>query len=127
MQDIVVTNSTFAGTITSVLNEAVVTAVASREPSVRPTLSLHQNSPNPFNPSTTIGFLLARRGMATLRVFDARGRLVKSLVNAFLTAGEHTIAWDGTSETGERVASGLYVYRLDAAHSSESRKMVLVK
>jgi len=89
--------------------------------------SLSQNRPNPFNPSTSISFSLAREGGVSLAVFDLRGRLVKVLARGILPAGGHAVAWDGTDARGRRAASGVYVYRLSAGGTVLTRKMVLVK
>ncbi|HLA41351.1 MAG TPA: FlgD immunoglobulin-like domain containing protein, partial [Candidatus Glassbacteria bacterium] len=89
--------------------------------------TLAQNQPNPFNPSTTISFSLAREGRASLAVYDLRGRLVKVLASGNRAAGSHTRTWDGADSNGRRLASGIYVYRLIAGETILTRKMVLVK
>jgi hypothetical protein len=97
---------------------------------VRPAVTgdrLEQNRPNPFNPSTEIVFSLANDGPATLRVFDARGREVATLVDADLEVGPHRIAWDGRDARGIRIGSGVYFYRLVSASGVQTRKMVLTK
>jgi choice-of-anchor B domain-containing protein len=100
-----------------------VTAAPSRTPANR----LHANVPNPFNPSTRIAFELASPGPARLAVFDARGRLVRSLARGWLAAGAHERVWDGRDESGHAVASGVYLYRLDAPGFEAARRMLLVK
>lgn len=89
--------------------------------------TLHQNVPNPFNPTTTIDFELAARGHATLRVFNARGQLVHTLVDEVRDAGPHTVVWDGRDAGGTRVSSGVYFCQLDGDGVRASRKMVLLK
>jgi hypothetical protein len=84
--------------------------------------TLEQNYPNPFNPSTEIRFSLTRRAQVRLEVFDPTGRLVTTLLNRSLGAGEHTATWDGAD-----YASGVYLYRLTVGDQSDSKKMVLVK
>lgn len=88
---------------------------------------LHPNHPNPFNPSTTIRFELAARGPASLRVYDVRGHLVRTLVDGDADAGTTSVTWDGRDDSGRAVASGVYVYRLRTGSTAESRKMVLLK
>ena len=88
---------------------------------------LAQNYPNPFNPSTEIRFNLPSQARVTLTVYNLLGRRVSQLVDDLLPAGEHTVSWDGTSDTGDRVASGLYLYRLEAGDFAASKKMVLLK
>ena len=92
---------------------------------------LHHARPNPFNPSTTIGFSLAAESRVLLRVFDCAGRVVRTLVDAEVEAGPHTAAWDGTTDTGSRAASGVYFVRMEvdgpAGTFREVRKAVLLK
>ncbi len=90
-------------------------------------LRLEQNVPNPFNPSTVIRFELPAARAATLSVYDVTGRRVATLVAGFLAAGGHEVSWDGRNEAGRTVASGVYVYRLDAGDVQVSRRMLLVK
>ncbi len=90
-------------------------------------LALRQNFPNPFNPSTTIAFALERSGPVKLQVYDARGRLVRTLVDEAREAGAHSVAWDGRDNGGRSSAAGVYLYRLDAGSSSLQRKMTLLK
>jgi hypothetical protein len=91
-------------------------------------LILYQNTPNPFNPSTTIRFDIAKSCVVNLSVFDARGRLIRNLLNnARKTAGTHQIYWDGTDEEGENIPSGIYFYRLEDGSETRTRKMVLLK
>ncbi|UCF78029.1 MAG: T9SS type A sorting domain-containing protein [Candidatus Eiseniibacteriota bacterium] len=88
---------------------------------------LLQNYPNPFNPLTRIEFQLERAGPVTLRVYDVSGKLVKTLVQGTADPGRHTVLWRGEDERGKPVASGIYVYTLEAGGMSASRKMVLLK
>ncbi len=90
-------------------------------------LTLFQNHPNPFNPTTTISFVLPSRTRASLSVFDVHGRLVKRLLEREMTAGFKEIVWDGRDESGVQVASGIYFYRLIAGKEVLTRKMVLLK
>jgi hypothetical protein len=90
-------------------------------------VSLAQNRPNPFNPSTEIAFTLAEAGPVRLEVFDAAGRRVRTLLRGHRAAGEHRESWDGTDAAGRRVASGTYHYRLTAGGEVRARSMTLVK
>ena len=93
-----------------------------------PTLAfrLHQNAPNPFHSTTTIRFDLPRRATVSLRIYDVAGRLVRTPVGrGTLEAGRHEAAWNGQSESGQRVGAGLYFCRLQAGAFSETRRMVL--
>jgi len=88
---------------------------------------LLQNMPNPFNPKTTIAFTLPETGDVSLEVFDVAGRKVATLLDGQLDAGPHRVEWNGVSDSGERVASGVYFYRLTAGGEKISKKMVLLK
>ncbi len=89
--------------------------------------TLRQNYPNPFNPTTTISYDIPVAEKVTLRVFDMLGREVKTLVNDDQQAGNHTAVWDGTNNSGEMVASGMYVYKLQAGKTQISKKMTLMR
>jgi cytoskeletal protein CcmA (bactofilin family) len=89
--------------------------------------ALEQNYPNPFNPSTTIGFTVPEIGQVTLQIFDIRGASVKTLVSGMLAAGRHEVVWDGTNASGQHVASGFYLYRIQAGSFFKVRKMLLVR
>lgn len=89
---------------------------------------LHQNTPNPFNPSTSIRYEVALGGgHITLRVYDVNGRLVNTLVDKAETAGQKFVTWDGRNNTGRATATGVYFYRLTAPGFEQTRKMLLVK
>ncbi|HUU29016.1 MAG TPA: PQQ-binding-like beta-propeller repeat protein [archaeon] len=92
-------------------------------------MQLLQNNPNPFNPSTTISYSVPEGASEriTLKVYNLRGRLVRTLVQDVREAGNYTVFWDGTDETGRRVSSGVYFYRIQAGEFVQTRKMVLVK
>ncbi|HRQ68460.1 MAG TPA: FlgD immunoglobulin-like domain containing protein, partial [Candidatus Syntrophosphaera sp.] len=88
---------------------------------------LSQNYPNPFNPETTISFSLPSSGAANLAVYNLKGQKVKSLVSQILTAGDHSVVWDGRDEQGLPVASGIYFNRLCFSGQTLQKKMVLAK
>lgn len=85
------------------------------------------NTPNPFNPTTTIHFDLAAGGPVMLTVYDLGGRRVKRLASGSMTAGPHALRWDGKDAHGRSVAAGVYVARLEAGGRVDARRMVLVK
>jgi hypothetical protein len=89
--------------------------------------ALHQNIPNPFNPTTRLAFELAAPGYARLAIFDVRGRWVRTLADAALAAGPHTLLWDGTDARGSSVASGVYFARLTSDGQSAVRRLLLVR
>jgi hypothetical protein len=90
-------------------------------------LTLEQNHPNPFNPSTVIRFDLPYREHVTLDVYDVNGRWITRLVNGVRESGPHAVSWSGKNERGEAVSSGLYFYLLRAGKESVSRKMILLR
>ncbi|MEA2062940.1 MAG: FlgD immunoglobulin-like domain containing protein, partial [Gemmatimonadota bacterium] len=91
--------------------------------------SLAQNTPNPFNPSTSIGFTVAGGASVkvTLKIFTLRGQLVRTLVADAYDSGTYNVFWDGTDNTGNSVSSGVYFYRMKAGDFIRTRKMVLLK
>ena len=88
---------------------------------------LNQNMPNPFNPSTAIRYQLPEAGPVRLSVYNLLGQEVRVLVNESKEAGSFTATWDGTDALGRRVASGIYLYRIQAGDFSASRRMLLLK
>jgi hypothetical protein len=88
---------------------------------------MSQNHPNPFNPTTTIPFGLAAPGAVALRIYDVGGRLVRVLVDANLGAGRYELTWNGTDLNGNKVASGVYFYRLTAPSFVETKKLILLR
>jgi hypothetical protein len=91
------------------------------------TALLEQNHPNPFNPSTTISFILPSAERAVPSVYDTQGKLVKTLCDGMGTRGENRHTWDGTNNSGQAVGSGVYYYKLSAGNFTDTRKMVLLK
>jgi hypothetical protein len=89
--------------------------------------ALHPNVPNPFNPTTRIGYDLATAGRAQLRIYDVTGRLVRTLVDEVRAPGRYTATWTGLDAAGAKVASGVYFARLDATGFATTRKMVLLQ
>jgi hypothetical protein len=92
---------------------------------------LRGNRPNPFNPATTIDFDLGPAGAAaqpvTLRIYDAAGRLVRSLLDGPLGPGHHIAVWDGRNDAAEPAASGVYFCRLTAAGNTYETRLVMLK
>jgi hypothetical protein len=90
-------------------------------------LTLHQNSSNPFNPSTVITYDIPAGCKVELSVYDVTGKLVWRTAEGYRDGGSHSCRWDGRDMTGAQVASGVYVYRLFAGKEVASRKMVLLR
>jgi subtilisin-like proprotein convertase family protein len=92
-----------------------------------PGVTLLPNVPNPFNPRTDIRFELGAGGRTRLTIFDARGMLVRRLVDAHLDPGPHVRTWDGRDDAGRAVPSGTYLYRLERGDAVQARKMLLMR
>jgi hypothetical protein len=90
-------------------------------------VALHQNVPNPFNPTTTISFTLPAKTLVDLTVFDVNGAFVTTVVHGVRDEGLTEAVWKGTNERGNPVASGVYFYRLKAGKTEITRKMVLLR
>jgi hypothetical protein len=88
---------------------------------------LHANHPNPFNPETTIEYSLGQSGPVLIRVYDAAGHPVRTLIDRMEARGNHSVDFDGRDDHGQILASGVYIYRLDSGGVTKSRKMVLLK
>ncbi len=89
--------------------------------------ALRQNVPNPFNPVTVIQYQLPSEAHVTIDVFNIAGRLVTTLVDETQDAGVKAVTWDGTNAAGEKVASGIYMYRMQAGDHASRKMMVLLK
>jgi len=89
--------------------------------------SLGQNYPNPFNPNTKIEFSLVKPGMVEVSVYNLLGQLIKTLHCGELSAGRHSVVWNGTDMADSPVASGTFFYRLKSEGGILNRKMVLMK
>ena len=90
-------------------------------------LRLGQNSPNPFNPATRIGFTLSQANQARLEIYNILGQRVKVLMDEYLEPGSHSVVWNGTDDDGNAVAGGVYLYRVTAGDQTSTRKMILMK
>jgi hypothetical protein len=89
---------------------------------------LRGSFPNPFNPTTTIKYSLARRSKVTLTIYDIAGRVVRRLVTDELTeAGDHTITWNGMNDAGKRVASGVYFCMMKTGDEKSGTKLILLR
>jgi hypothetical protein len=84
--------------------------------------ALEQNAPNPFNPTTTIGFTLAEAGNVTIDVYNVAGQKVDTLVNDFMEAGSHSVVWDASG-----FSAGVYFYTVKSGDFAKTMKMTLLK
>jgi hypothetical protein len=89
--------------------------------------ALEQNYPNPFNPTTLINYSLPKNSFVVLKIYDMLGREIKTLVNNQMSAGKYSVDWKGEDNNGNKVTSGIYIYRISAGNFSAARKMVALK
>ena len=89
--------------------------------------SLNANYPNPFNPSTTIPFELAKSGYLTLKVYDMNGSLVKTLASNYRDAGSYEVVWNGLNNDGQQVSSGQYMLQMSTPGYSNTLQMTFIK
>ena len=102
--------------------------IASSVSSSLPTeFALEPNSPNPFNPSTTIRYALPKEARVELRIYNILGQVVRRLVEEEKPAGYHQTLWDGRDEAGRPVSTGIYLYQIRAGDFVETMKMMLMK
>jgi len=115
---------TAKSTLVTAINglSTVVSTVGSENNQVAGSFELLQNYPNPFNPTTAIGYQLIANSFVELKVYDALGRIVATLVNEEKPAGSYTVTWNA-----QNYSSGVYVYRIVAGDHVDSKKMLLMK
>ncbi|NLW18760.1 MAG: T9SS type A sorting domain-containing protein [Candidatus Cloacimonetes bacterium] len=85
------------------------------------------NYPNPFNPETTIAYSIPKAGQTSLKIYNTKGQLVRTLVDDVRDSGNHSVVWNGYDNDGRSVSSGLYFYRLSSDGNTVTRKMLLAK
>lgn len=90
-------------------------------------ISLQQNFPNPFNPTTTIPYRLERDSHVNLSIYDLTGRVIRTIIDQSKTSGSHSASWNSTDNAGQLVPSGVYFVRLQVGNNVEARKMILTK
>ena len=90
-------------------------------------ISLYANYPNPFNSSTQIDYYLPNAGVVMIKIFNIQGRLVHTLVNQKKASGHHSAIWDGRSDKGSFVTSGIYIYQIQSNNQIKNRKLLLLK
>ncbi|MEE9170827.1 MAG: T9SS type A sorting domain-containing protein, partial [bacterium] len=105
----------------------ITTAVDAAEMSEIPReFSLAQNYPNPFNGETIVDFAVPRQSQISLKIYDVTGRLIRILMDGAVPSGMYRHQWNGRDNSGERVGSGIYFYRLSGPGFSKTGKMVLI-
>ena len=112
--------------LNAVMNEEVVWTSASAQGTPK-TYALEQNYPNPFNPETRIRYQIPEGSHVGIAIYNLLGQRVRVLLNEAQAAGVYDIIWDGTNDSGVKLASGVYVYRMKAGNFTQIRKLILMK
>lgn len=105
----------------------VVTGIEDPITNTATDFGLRQNYPNPFNPLTTIAYQLASNDNVVLKIYNLTGQEIKTLVNERQSAGLQQVVWDGKDDSGQEVASGIYLYRLRAGYLIQTKEMTLLR
>ena len=117
----------------SIFRKAIVTYVnpttINENPVTPDRFYLYQNSPNPFNPSTTLSFVIGHSSFVSLKVYDVLGNEIATLVNEEKQPGTYEVEFNAASHSGEvrNLTSGIYFYKLKAGNFIETKKMILLK
>ncbi len=135
LQNVVANDSQGNSIQFEIVNYTITTSVSTNSVSEVPkSYALLQNYPNPFNPETTIEFAIPEQAQVRLEIYDIQGRMIKLLVDELKFVGKYVALWDGRDSSGNRVASGVYFYKLTAIKSTDrtpaftqTRKMILMK
>jgi hypothetical protein len=103
-------------------------SIGSVEVAAIPTVyALDQNYPNPFNPSTTIRYQIPTDASVNLIIYNVQGQKIRTLISSEQKAGYYNVVWDGRNEAGQTVATGLYLYRVQAGSFVATQKMLMLK
>ncbi len=94
---------------------------------VSPVLSYVKNYPNPFNPETTIFFHTSKEGKVKVSVYNIKGQKICDLLDGVLSSGKHQAVWSGKDSNGQKVGTGIYLYKVTSGKDSVTRKMTLMK
>jgi len=106
---------------------AILTGVEVTDNNIPQTYDLSQNYPNPFNPTTEIKFSVPKTERVRIAIYNSIGKLVKVLVDDNLAPGNYKVTWNGEDNRGQKVSSGVYLYRLETPSFQATKKMVLLK
>ena len=120
------TNS-FTTTSPETLTVTTPVSVESQTDLIPTAYRLEANYPNPFNPSTTIDYVLAKSGQTTLKIYNLLGEEIRTLVDENQLAGEYSVTWDGRNNFRNSVVSGVYVLTLKSGEFRKSQRMTLLK
>jgi hypothetical protein len=113
--------------LSSSVSVTVLVVNRAKKPPLPDRFLLSQNYPNPFNPVTEIKYTLPKDCHVELVIYNALGQKVKTLVNQFQNAGYQMVQWNSRDDRDNRVASGIYFYRIQADEFKQVKKMVMIK
>lgn len=117
-----------AGSEITITNPKVRQLILAKAASELPTeFRLHQNYPNPFNPATTIRFEIPEETRTYLNIYNMLGQRIRTLVNEIKQPGIYSVVWDGSAESGEVAATGIYIYQIKAGDFKQSKKLLLLR
>ena len=102
-------------------------SLSSTDQLVPASFTLHQNFPNPFNPLTTIAYVLSAKSYVHVAIYDVTGGLVKTLFIGTQNAGNKSLVWDSTNNNNKQAPGGFYIYSVSVGKSILSKKMLLLK
>jgi hypothetical protein len=122
--ELVITSNAGGPVVVPVTLEVGQTGLDDRIPQ---SVVLYGNFPNPFGPATRVAFSTPHGARASLSIYTVSGRLVRTVPAGRFSTGRHTIVWDGTDDSGESLAGGVYFYRLDVAGKELRGKMVKIR
>ncbi|MCH8011426.1 MAG: T9SS type A sorting domain-containing protein, partial [Candidatus Marinimicrobia bacterium] len=106
---------------------ATIAVDGEQEDGIPKTFELANNYPNPFNPTTTIGYALPHDGMVSLIVYNLLGQHIKTLLHKSMPAGRYEVIWDSRDKYGRMVPSGIYFYSLNTGDSRIVKKMMFLR
>jgi hypothetical protein len=101
--------------------------IQKKEQQIPGEMNLYQNYPTPLNPSTVIGYKLSASSNLKLMIFNVLGQKIKTLMNFFQNASEHSLVWDATDDRSKPVSSGIYFYSLQTNKMTSQKKMLLIR
>ncbi len=110
-----------------IVSGAPPVSVETEDPIIPDEFIVHQNFPNPFNPETEIRFALTRDSHVVINIYNTLGQQIGTLIDTQYAAGFHSVRWDGKDRNGRPVASGVYLYQIQAGEFSQVRKMSLLR
>jgi hypothetical protein len=105
----------------------IETSVEEQQEMLPQTFALENNYPNPFNPETHINYALPKASQVTLKIYNTLGQLVRTLVDHRISAGRHSVTWDGRDDHGTLVSSGIYFYSLKTNEKQLTKRMTFLK